>query len=450
MGFCMSTTNISSTDPISHILASITKKRGGEVLTSVEIEKIIRDFVDGKTLDYQMSAWLATIACVGMTIDEIEALTRAYLMGKKPLKFMGNGLKVMDKHSTGGVGDKVSLVVVPIVAACGVPVVKISGRGLGYAGGTLDKLESIPGLKLDISASDTQFIIDKVGMVITGQSAELVPGDKATYSLRDVTSTVESIPLIAASILSKKIAFGADGLVLDVKTGEGALIKDIKASTCLAETMVNLASRFNINCRAVITDMSQPLGYAVGNALEVKEALDVLQGNFIPGLTEICLLIAKLMLQVAEPQLKEDEACKKIISVIENGSAYNKFLQWAHAQGADIHQLMSQDFLPKANRRQIIKANISGWIQGINPRGIGTASLYMGAGRLKRDSKIDHSAGIILHKRVGDSVKVGDSLAEVHYSHGDIETIKHIILSSFIIGEEHIPSQPIIHQILGN
>lgn len=431
----------------TNIISSILRKRTGKSLTFTEIERLISDFIAGRIPDYQMSAWLATIACKGMNIDEIEALTRAYVSGGKSMKLVGVGQKIVDKHSTGGVGDKVSFIVVPIVAACGVPVAKISGRGLGHAGGTLDKLESIKGLKLDLAAAEAQAMIDQVGMVMTGQSAELVPGDKATYQLRDNTGSVESIPLIAASIISKKIAMGADCLVLDVKTGTGALIQDYIEAANLAEIMVELATRFNINCRAVLSDMSQPLGYMIGNALEIKEALSILQGEDIPGLTELCCVVARLMLQAADPSLSDDEAVQKVSGVIQSGAAYEQFLRWSSAQGARNQNPGGSFTLPKASLQQIVCIKESGWIGTIEPRTIGYAASHIKAGRLAPGSIIDHSAGIVLHKRVGDWITAGEPIAEIHYNNGDASLASSMIASAVTLFTERPEIKPIIHRI---
>lgn len=431
-----------------NILDSITQKRNRKTLSSSIIGKIIEDFVNGKIPDYQMSAWLATVAAVGMCMDEIESLTRAYVSGGSSLDHSALGQKVVDKHSTGGVGDKVTFIVVPIVAACGIPVTKISGRGLGHAGGTLDKLESIPGLKVDLTADEFTKVICETGMVMTGQSGDLVPGDKATYQLRDISGSVESIPLIAASIISKKVATGADCLILDVKTGSGALIQDFEDANQLAETMVELAKRFGIKCRAVISDMSQPLGYAVGNALEIKEAIKVLKGVEIPGLTELCIELSRLMLQVVKPELTEVQARQQVAHAISSGLAYKKFLNWASAQGADEETLLEPDKLPTAKYTISVKANKSGWIESLDPRIIGNAALQLGANRGVKGSVIDHSVGIIVRKHVGDKVIKNQEIAEIHYNTTDIENPKEMVISAFNIGDMKPNIEPMIRRII--
>lgn len=432
----------------AHILEMITRKRSRKRLSAVDIGQLIENFVAGKIPDYQMSAWLATVASIGMDIEEIEALTRAYMGGYAHVSHAGLGRKVVDKHSTGGVGDKVSFVVVPIVAACGVPVTKISGRGLEHAGGTLDKLESIAGLKLDLGAHEVRAILNEVGMVITGQSDELVPGDRATYSLRNASGSVESIALIAASIISKKIATGADGLVLDVKTGSGALIQPYEESVALAETMLELAKRFGIQCFAVVSDMSQPLGYAVGHTLEIKEALAVLQGAHIPGLTELCCVIARLMLQVTDRNLSNQAADERINRAIAQGTAYERFLRWARVQGADTRQLRHPELFPSARYQKTIFARQSGWVQSIDPRAIGYAALRLGTRPELDGSVADHSAGIILRKRVGDPVVAGEALAELHYNSDNIREMEAVIDSAFELGASSLPTAPLIHRVI--
>lgn len=430
------------------ILESISLKRKNKALPSKMIESIILEFVAGNIPDYQMSAWLATVATIGMCMDEIEALTRAYVSGGTLLDHSGLEKKIVDKHSTGGVGDKVTFIVVPTVAACGVPVTKISGRGLGHAGGTLDKLESIRGLKVDLMAEEFNKTIRETGMVMTGQSGDFVPGDKATYQLRDISGSVESIPLIAASIISKKVATGADFLVLDVKTGAGALIQDYKEANVLAETMVELAERFGIRCRAVISDMSQPLGNTVGNALEIKEAIDVLKGANVPGLTELSIEISRLMLQLAKPELSEIEAKQQVTNALSSGLAFEKFVNWGRVQGADADQLLNPDKLVTSKYKVAIKARNSGWIKSVEPRAIGNAAMMLGANRSLNGSVIDHSVGIILKKHVGDEVRENDVLAEIHCNEIDINDQKEIIFSSFHIGSKKPKIEPIIHRII--
>src|SRR3990167_607673 len=431
--------------PPEYLINSIKRKRSGLTLTCEEVQKIITDFLAGEVADYQMSAWLATLATAGIDIQETEFLTRAYVNSGKQIDLSNIPGPVIDKHSTGGVGDKVSLIVVPLVASCGVTVFKLSGRGLGYAGGTIDKLESIPGLKLNLSASEACFIARQVGMIITAQSSELAPGDEATYKLRDVTGAVENISLIAASIISKKVTVGADALLLDVKTGLGALIQEQKEAYKLADTMIKLAKQFGINANAVLSDMSQPLGYAVGNIIEVKEALVVLRGGVIPRLTELCQELAKQMLCLADPSLPEVAAEQKIKKALQTGADYEQFQRWLSAQGADLSYIKNPEKFPSAKNRVQIKSPLSGWLQEVNPRMIGMAGLCVGAGRVKESAQLDHTAGVMLYYQIGDKVKTGEVLAELYYNNGDANRAVNLIRSAFIISETANAARPIIH-----
>jgi pyrimidine-nucleoside phosphorylase len=436
-------------DASARILDAITDKRADRPLAAETIDGIVRDIVSGRLPDYQVAAFLATVACQGMTAAETAALTAAYVAGGSRLRLSELDGFVIDKHSTGGVGDKVSLVVVPVVAACGVVVAKMSGRGLGYAGGTVDKLESIPGLRMDLNADELRRILSEAGMAITGQSADLAPGDGATYRMRDVTATVESVPLIAASIISKKVALGADGLVLDVKSGEGALMADQAEAERLAETMLDLARAFGLPCRVVLSDMSQPLGYAVGNALEVREALAALRGQHVPGLSEVCQVIARLMLQLAEPGLPEAAADGRIAAVLGDGSAHRIFLRWAAAQGGDARVLADESLLPHARYRQTVAADRDGFVSAIDPRAIGAAAIRLGAGRLVQGEQLDHAAGIVLCCRVGSRVQRGEPVAVVHYGARDPEPALALTHSAFTIGDTPGPERPAVHRILG-
>ncbi|EHR52426.1 pyrimidine-nucleoside phosphorylase [Saccharomonospora marina XMU15] len=431
----------------ARVLAAINRKRGGEAFAGDEIEAIIADFVAGRVPDYQMSAWLATVACRGLSVDENRALTRSYTTGGSRIDLSMLDGPVVDKHSTGGVGDTTTLIVVPVVAACGVHVVKMTGRALGYAGGTLDKLESIPGLRVELPVDEVVPILRDVGMVITGQSAGLAPGDGATYSLRDVTGTVESLPLIAASIISKKVAVHADGLVLDVKTGEGALVPERDEAGALAQRMLDLAISFGLRARAVISDMSQPLGRAVGNSLEIKQALAVLRGHRVPGLYDLCAVISALMLRVAQPELTEEEAAARVERAIDSGAAHEVFLRWACAQGADGAVLADPASLPRARHCVPVAAARAGKLTCVHPRPIAMAALLVGAGRLTQRAQLDHGAGVVVHRRVGEEVAKGDLLAELHHSSGDAESAWSLVRSAFEFGDDPV-AEPLIHQIL--
>nr|BAO20185.1 putative pyrimidine-nucleoside phosphorylase [Sphaerisporangium sp. SANK 60911] len=432
----------------ARMIAAITRKRSGAALEASVIERLVGDVVAGRVPDYQTAAWLATVACQGLDSAETLALTRAYIAGGGHLDLRGRDRPVVDKHSTGGVGDKVTLVVVPAVAACGPLVAKMSGKGLGHAGGTLDKLASIAGLRLDLGAGEIPLVLDGVGMVITGQSEDLAPGDKATYGLRDVTGTVDSIPLIAASIMSKKLAVRTDALILDVKTGAGALMPDRADATRLAALMLEIGRAHGLRCRAVLSDMSRPLGYAVGNALEVKEALRVLAGEYVPRLSELCVTLSTLLLCAAEPDLDEESAGRRVRAVLESGAACERFARWVGAQGGDAGLVEHPERLPSAPLRHRVLAEDGGHVRSIEPRAIGMAALRLGAGRLTQHDTIDPSAGILLHRQVGDAVRPGDPLAELHHGgHGDLRPAIALVREAFTIGSEAPDTPPVVQQI---
>ncbi|WP_051951748.1 thymidine phosphorylase [Actinacidiphila yeochonensis] len=430
----------------ARVIEATNRKRAGAALDAEEIAGVVTDFVADRIPDYQMAAWLATVACQGLSTAELAALTRAYTLGGGRLDLSGVDGAVVDKHSTGGVGDTTTLIVVPVVAACGTPVAKMTGRSLGFTGGTLDKLESIPGLRTTVPLDAIVPTLSSVGMVITGQSTDLTPGDGATYALRDVTGTVESIPLIAASIISKKFAVHADGLVLDVKTGAGALIQERDRAVRLTETMLDLARAFGLSARAVLSDMSQPLGPSVGNALEIRQALAVLRGERTPGLWDLCATICRLMLRSVDPRLTDEQAAARIDRVLDDGSAYEMFLRWAVAQGADGAALEAER-LPAATRRQFVRAAESGWITRIEPRAVGNATLLVGAGRLAYDAPLDHGAGVLLRHRVGDRVAKGDVIAELHYDRGDADTARSLVESAVHLGDEAVTAPSAVQQI---
>jgi pyrimidine-nucleoside phosphorylase len=431
----------------ARIQSSVVDKRAGRSLSGPGIHAVVDDFVHGRVPGYQMAAWLATVACRGLDRTELAALTEAYVAGGERLRLERVGGVVLDKHSTGGVGDKLSLIVVPIVAACDVAVVKMSGRGLGHAGGTVDKLESIPGLRLGLAPEEMYPVVRRVGMTIVSQSAALAPGDDATYALRDVTGTVESIPLIAASIISKKVAVGADGLVLDVKTGTGALIPDHAMATRLAETMLQLAGDFGLRCRGALTDMSQPLGHAVGNALEIKEVLAVLRGEQVPGVWEACLVLARLMLQSADPALTDAEADAKAEKAVASGAAYDRFLAWISAQGGDRRVLEQPALLPGSRHVLPITADRPGWVRTVDPRKVGMAAVHVKAGRLSHSAPLDHGSGVVVARRVGDRVEVGETLAELHYNDGDAGLATRLLTQAFDIDDERPAPPPVIHRV---
>lgn len=433
----------------ARVIDAVMAARNGEPGTPGTITAVVADYVAGRIPHHQMSAWLATTACMGLDLDGIEELTRAYMAGGTAPNLRRPGRPLVDKHSTGGVGDNVSLVVVPVVAACGVAVAKMSGRGLGHAGGTIDKLESIPGLRLDLSAAEMRDMLDMVGMVISGQSHDLSPGDRATYALRDVTGTVDSLPLIAASIMSKKLATRADALLLDVKVGPGGLSPDSESARELAAVMVRLAQRFDLPAAAVLTDMSQPLGRAVGNALEVAEALAVLRGEYVPGLSELCREVARRMLCAANPSLPGTVAGERVDAALMSGGAHERFVAWAGSQGADTRVLHDPALLPSAPHREVVIAERAGWVTDVDPRRVGSAATRVGAGRFLLNAPLDPSAGVELCRRVGDRVEAGAPLAVLHHAGGAaVETAMALLSRAFSIGTAPPPPRPVLLRVL--
>ena len=399
------------------ILDIINKKRLGMKLTYKELDYFFNGYLSGDIADYQMSALLMAICINGMSDEEVYALTKIFIDSGDVLNFDDlPGIKV-DKHSTGGIGDKTTLVIVPIVAACGGTIIKTSGRGLGYTGVTIDKLESIPGYRIDLSDSEIEKQVRDIGFVITGQTGDLVPMDKAIYALRDVTSTVSSIPLIASSIMSKKIAGGSDKILIDIKVGNGALIKNREEAKELSNLMKNIGKFYDREVRTIISDMNTPLGFAIGNALEVEEAMDVLKGKEVNNpFVDLCIELASDLVSMSL-SISFDEAKEKVIEVIKNKSAYNKFLELVKRQGGDISKLKISDKTYK------IKSDVDGTISKINALEFGKLSLRLGAGKEKVTDKIDYSVGIKLNKLIGDKVKKGEVLATLYYKK-DIPEVK--------------------------
>ena len=392
----------------------IMKKKQGEELSTEEIRYMISGFTDGTIPDYQMSAMTMAICFCGMSKRETVDLTLAMRDSGDVLDLSGiHGVKV-DKHSTGGVGDKTSLALTPIVAALGVPVAKMSGRGLGHTGGTIDKLECFPGFSTEISEETFIQNVNEIGIAIAGQTANLAPADKKLYALRDVTATVDQMSLIASSIMSKKLASGSDAIVLDVKTGNGAFMKKFEDSVALAEAMVSIGTMAGKKTAAVITDMDQPLGYAVGNSLEVLEAIDTLKGNGPEDFKQVVFALGSLMLQFAGRASDEAEAIKLMESVIADGSALEKLAEFVKAQGGDSAYVYDTSLLPVAKHRLDVKASSDGYVHRILAEDIGIACMTLGGGRETKESKIDLSVGILLKKKNGDAVKVGETLAVIY------------------------------------
>lgn len=392
----------------------IQKKKQGRKLSTEEIDFIVAGYTSGEVPDYQMSALLMAICFQGMDKEEIASLTLAYVDSGDKLDLTAiKGIKV-DKHSTGGVGDKVSLVIIPLVAAAGVPVAKMSGRGLGYTGGTIDKLESISGFNTNLAIDQFIANVNTYKMAIAGQSANLTPADKKVYALRDVTATVDSIPLIASSVMSKKIASGADAIVLDVKAGSGAFVKSIDEARELASTMVEIGKSLNKKTIAVITDMSQPLGYEVGNANEVKEALEVLAGQGPQDLMRVALTIASHMTVLGGAYPDFAHAYHELEQLIRSGRAREKFEQFVAIQGGNSGIIHNPASLPRAKNHIEVKSSKTGYVAAINAEAIGVAAMLLGAGRKKKDDVIDYSAGLTMAKKIGDKVTFGDTICILH------------------------------------
>lgn len=400
----------------------IMKKRNGNVLSDEEIDFMVQGYTKGDIPDYQMSAMTMAIYFQGMNEQETLALTMAMAHSGDMLDLSDiNGVKV-DKHSTGGVGDKTSLALTPMVAALGVPVAKMSGRGLGHTGGTIDKLESFEGFSTTISEECFKDNVNSIGIAIMGQTADLAPADKKLYALRDVTATVDNMSLIASSIMSKKLAAGADAIVLDVKTGSGAFMKEEEDAFELAKEMVKIGNGAGRKTSAVISDMDQPLGFAVGNVLEVKEAIDTLKGNGPEDFVELCLTLGSHMVVAAQKAQDVEEARKMLERVIEDGSALDKLAAFIEAQGGDKELVYHPEKLPLASIIEAIPSPTEGYIDHIECDEIGICSLILGGGRETKESEIDLAVGLVLERKVGDYVKQGETLAVIHAN--DLEKMK--------------------------
>lgn len=425
----------------------IEKKREGQALTKEEIGFIIREYTADKIPDYQMSALLMTIFYEDMTDEEIAALTLAMANSGEKIDLSSiNGIKV-DKHSTGGVGDTTTLVLAPLVASVGVPVAKMSGRGLGYTGGTLDKLESIPGFKIELS--DRAFIaeVNTNKVAVIGQSGDLAPADKKLYALRDVTATVDSIPLIASSIMSKKIAAGADAIVLDVTTGEGAFMKKLEDARRLSHTMVRIGELAERKTMAVISDMSQPLGEAIGNSLEVIEAIETLQGQGPDDLLEMCYVLGSQMVVLGKKAETLEEARALLEEAIASGAAFETFKKMVKNQGGDETICTHPGRLLTAQFELELPAQTSGVVAKLVANEIGIAAMMLGAGRQTKEDTIDHGVGLKLHKKVGDQVEKGESLATIYSNTEQIAEVKKLLYQNIII-EESADEPTLVHEII--
>lgn len=423
----------------------IEKKRDNHELTTEEINFIIDHFTSGEVPDYQMSAFLMATFFNGMTERERADLTMAMVNSGETIDLHGiEGIKV-DKHSTGGVGDTTTLVLGPLVAAVNVPVAKMSGRGLGHTGGTIDKLEAVKGFTVEISKEKFVELVNQNKIAVIGQTGNLTPADKKMYALRDVTATVDSVPLIASSIMSKKIAAGADAIVLDVKTGAGAFMKTVEDAEELAQAMVNIGNNVGRNTMAVISDMSQPLGFAIGNALEVKEAIDTLNGHGPEDLTELCLTLGSFMVYLAKQAPSLEEARKMLEEVIANGKALEAFKTFLVSQGGDASVVDDPTKLPTAKYMIELPAKEDGYVQELIADEIGTAAMMLGAGRATKESVIDLAVGIVLNKKIGDAVKRGESLLTIHSNMENIDNVKELLYNSIIVGVNKVEAPPLIY-----
>lgn len=435
----------------------IVKKRDGGELTAEEIEFFIQGYTRGDIPDYQAAAWCMAVLLRGMTHREATDLTLAMAHSGDMLDLHSIAPFVVDKHSTGGVGDKTTLVVAPLVASQGLPVGKMSGRGLGFSGGTLDKLESIRGFTVTLSREQFMRQLAEHGIVVAGQSADLAPADGKLYALRDVTGTVESLPLIASSIMSKKIAAGTDAIVLDVKVGKGAFMKTEAQAEELAELMVAIGRGVGRQVAAVISDMNQPLGQAVGNALEVREAIDTLHGGGPPDFREHCLTVAGMILLLAAQAphaghraASLDEARSILIRSLEDGSAWHKFVEWLVAQGSDRAVLEAPGLLPRASLIEDVPSPRGGFITEIDAYEVGLTAVMLGGGREKKGDPIDYAVGIVHHKKVGDWVEEGEPLLAIHASdEGKLAEARGRLLSAIGWSEEPVTPPPHTHKIIG-
>jgi pyrimidine-nucleoside phosphorylase len=431
---------------VIHAAELIQRKRDGEELSADEVAELVLAYARDEVPDYQMAAFCMAVFFRGLSPAETFALTDAMIRSGETIDLGTElGRKVVDKHSTGGVGDKTSLAVGPVVAACGVPFGKMSGRGLGHTGGTLDKLESIPGFRVELSHEEFVAQVREIGLAIIGQTGDLVPADKRLYALRDVTATVDQISLIAASIMSKKLAAGADAIVLDVKVGDGAFMKTLDSARELAATMRELGSRAGREVVCVLTDMDQPLGRAVGNALEVREAVETLRGEGPPDFTELVLASSAHLLALSDLGIDESEARARAEQALDDGSAAAAYERWIRAQGGDPDEAA----LPTAPVVHEVRAPGAGYVARIGAVRVGMAALHLGAGRATKDDAIDHAVGVVCRRKRTDRVEAGDVLAEVHArDEAGAATAAAEVLAAYELAAEAPPERPIVLEVL--
>lgn len=428
------------------MLDLIMKKRNGQSLTPEEINFIIKEYNEGTIPDYQIAAFLMAVYFQGLNTKETNALTASLVKSGEALDFSSLGDTVVDKHSSGGVGDKVTLIFAPLIAAAGVPVAKISGRGLDFTGGTIDKLESIPGFAANLSVEKFINLVKENNLAIMVQSESLTPAEGKLYALRDATGTVEDVSLISASIMSKKIAAGASAILLDVKTGQGAFMQSKEEAFHLAETLVRIGKDMDRKTVSVVTDMEQPLGYAVGNALEVEEAVKVLKGEGPRDVEELCLLLGGYMLRLVNKVRNPEEGQRQLYKLLKNGAAFEKLKQMVSAQGGDAEYLEDTSLLPRAELIKSFNAPGGGYLSEINARRIGRAAVLLGAGRSYKCEEIDHSVGVILTHKVGDTIEKDEPLA---YLYGNSEKSLEIAFkeldNAFTISDEAVEPPPLLY-----
>lgn len=430
-----------------HATDVIARKRDGAELSREEIEFFVQGTTRGDIPDYQATAWLMATYLNGMTDRETFDLTLAMAHSGDMLDLKDIAPFVVDKHSTGGVGDKVSLVVAPLVAACGMPVAKMTGQGLGFTGGTVDKLESIPGYRTNLSEAEFKAQLKEIGIVLAGQSAELAPADRKLYTLRDVTATVGSIPLIVSSIMSKKLASGADAIVLDVKTGNGAFMKTPEDAEALAEAMVRLGNQAGRSVIALISDMNQPLGWAVGNALEVREAINTLHEGGPADFREHCLVVAAEMLMLSGKAADANAALTLALETLASGAAWHKFRDMVEAQGGDVHYVEEPDRLPQAELIEPVPAPRSGYLAALNAAEVGIAVVELGGGREKIGDPIDHSVGVIVHYKVGDLVQKDTPLFTIHANdEPKLEPARERLLAAHTFSDAPVQRLPLFYR----
>jgi pyrimidine-nucleoside phosphorylase len=430
----------------------IRKKRDGGELSRFEIDSLIAAYTQGSIPDYQVSAWLMAVVLRGMTRGETAALTDAMLRSGEVLDLSGIATKKVDKHSTGGVGDKTSLVLAPLAAVAGVTVPMISGRGLGHTGGTLDKLEAIPGFNVNLAVPEFRRVLEVCGCAMIGQTAEIAPADRKLYALRDVTGTVESPYLICASIMSKKMAEGIDALVLDVKTGSGAFMKSEQDAAFLAELMVETGERMGKRTVALITDMDQPLGTMIGNALEVIEVVDVLRGGGPQDLRDLCLELAAWMLHLGGVSKTVAEGKQESAKLLASGRALERFRQMVELQGGDPGVVDDPKTLPQARHSREVLSAKNGYIASLQCEQVGTACVILGGGRERKEDSVDPAVGIVLHRKVGDRVAAGEPIATIYYNSGSrVERAQQLLEESCGISDSP-PSEKrlLIHRVIGN